>query len=234
MPLYKIADVPVEMSPRFEDTASWYEPYLCKEDIEPQISITATDEEIDYFLTKGEGFTHGTAENTVLTDKFNRRLLKFGGSYIHSSALLFDDKVYLISGSSGVGKSTLTARWCRMYPDRTEVINDDKPSFRLMDDKCIIYGTPFAGGTCKQLNKSAELGAIVFLEQAATDTLRKLPTPEAISLLLEQTPGRLTPKIADKLLSMYSDILTHYPVYKLSCTESDNAVTTAMNIIKQI
>lgn len=232
MPLYKIADVIVKMSPRFSQTAPWYEPYRIEEETEPQMDITATDAEIEHIVGIGNDITPPIAENMVLCNKFNARLLKWYGSYIHSSALKFDDKVYLFSGDSGVGKSTHTKKWCRLYPNKARVINDDKPSFRIVDGKCIIYGTPFAGGTDIQINESGELGAIVFIERSQQNRLVKLNAKQAIIELMQQTPKKISVKGQDRVLGMYSDIITGYPVYKLYCANNDGAVLTAFEIIK--
>lgn len=233
MPLYRIADVVAQMTPRFEETAGWYSPYLISEDTEPDFCIEATDEEIDFYVREGVDITPPISENMVLCNKFNYKLLKYFGSYIHSSALKFDDKVYLFSGTSGVGKSTLTTRICNLYPECTAVINDDKPSFRNIDGKCFIYGTPFAGGTSKQLNLSGELGAVVFLEQAEINELRRISASEAITLLLQQTSFRKHPKIRDRVLTMFSEIISKYPFYLLKCTDSDESAQVALEVIKQ-
>ncbi len=231
MPHYKIADIVCKFTPAYEETAAWYESYRTDEPLDFHKEIIVSEERIKYLTEKGEGITPAMAENIHLCTLFNAMLVKFKGSYIHSSALKFDDKVYLFSANSGVGKSSHTRRWCRLYPDRAQVINDDKPSFRLVDGKCIVYGTPFAGGTDIQVNTSGELGAIVFIERSDKNYLETLNTSSAIKLLLEQTPHSANAIMGDKLLALYSELLTKYPVYKLYCTDSDEAVSVAMNII---
>ncbi len=230
MPRYKIADVVVEMTQRYSETAHWYEEYLSNEPLMFSTPLTYRDESINYYVTEGLNITEPIAENMVLCNMFNRMLLRFDGSYIHSSALKFGDKVYLFSASSGVGKSTLTRRWCRLYPENSKVINDDKPSFRIIDGKCIIYGTPFAGGTDIQCNDKAELGAIVFLERAEEDKLVRLSASQVMPLLFQQTPRKFNVNQMDKLLSLYDEIISKYPVYKLYCTNSDSAVHTVFKI----
>ncbi len=232
MPHYKIADIVCKFTPRYEETAHWYKPYETDEPLDFPREFRAKDEKIEYFVSEGVGVTPALAENMIFCTLFNIVLLHFNGSYIHSSALLFDDKVYLFSGSSGVGKSTHTKKWCRLFPDRAKVINDDKPSFRVFDGKCVVYGTPFAGGTDVQENLSGELGAIVFLEQSDENSIELLPPAQAIRYLLEQTPLKRTEKMGDKMLSLYSEIISRYPVYKLRCTDSDEAVEVAMKILE--
>lgn len=229
MPKYKIADIVVDMTQRYPDKAHWYAEYLTDEPLTFEKTLIYRDENINYLVTEGVDITEAIAENMLLCNVFNRLLLRYNGCYLHSSAIMYGGKVYLVSGHSGVGKSTLTKRWCRLYPDSI-IINDDKPSFRIIDGKCIIYGTPFAGGTDNQCNMCGELGGIVFLEQAEEDKLVKLTSAQSITELLQQTLKSLTVKEKDRLLSLFGTVIENYPIYKLYCTNSDNAARTVIKI----
>lgn len=231
MAKYKIADIVVEMKQEYQETEYWYKPYLYDGEEEPEFFIESFPDEIDYLVKNGVDITPAIAENMVLCNKFNRRLMKFYGSYLHSSAMLFDGKVYLFSGTSGIGKSTHTKKWIARFGDRVRIINDDKPSFRLIDGKCIVYGTPFAGGTDVQENTSAELGALVFIERSETNSLEKIPPSKSVSLLISQSPGRANEKIGERQLEMFSELLTRYPAYLLRCNLDDDAVDTALGIL---
>ena len=232
MPKYKIADVVFEFEPKYAETAHWYKPYETTDPLTWEQPLSVSEGLLNYYVKEGTGITPAIAENMALCNAVNLRMLWFSGSYIHSSALLIGTKVYLFSGNSGVGKSTLTRRICRLCPE-AEIINDDKPTFRMVDGKCIVYGTPFAGGTDVQLNKCGELGGVFFLEQSENDSVEPLPAFLSIRELLQQTPYRKTEKIAEKLLDMYSEIITRYPFYRMCCTNSDNAAVVALNIINK-
>lgn len=231
MAKFKIADIVVEMKQEYSETAYWYKPYLYDGEEEPEFSIEVLPDEIDYLVKNGVDITPAIAENMVLCNKFNRRLMRFYGSYIHSSAMLFDGKVYLFSAPSGTGKSTHTKKWLARFGDRVRIINDDKPSFRLIDGRCIVYGTPFAGGTDVQENTSAELGGLVFVERSETNSLEKIPPSKSISLLISQSPGRPNEKVGERQLEMFSQLLTRYPAYLLRCNLDDSAVDSALGIL---
>lgn len=232
MPRFRIADIVVDMEQNYLQTAAWYQEYLTDEPLDFQRTLRCNPEHIEYLVTEGVDIDEAIAENILLCDLFNRLLIRFDGSFIHSSAVMYNHRVYLLSADSGVGKSTLAARWCRLYPDNTRIINDDKPSFRIIDGKCIVYGTPFAGGTSVQTNKKGELGAIVFLERANEDKLERLTTAQAMPLLFQQTPRKLSAPETNRLLELYGAVLENYPIYKLYCTDSDNAVDTVLDITK--
>ena len=229
---YKIADIIVELKQDYPETASWYREYIYSGDEPPEVSLEAKHEEIDYYTENGVDITPAIAENIVLCSKFNSYILRYYGCFIHSSAMLFDNKVYLFSASSGVGKSTHTQKWQARFKNRVTIINDDKPSIRIIDGKCFVYGTPFAGGTNKQCNISAELGALVFLNRGETNSLEKISPMVAISLLLEQTHKYKSEKFINRQLDILSEVLEKYPAYLLKCNMDDSAVDTAFGIIK--
>ena len=232
MAKYKIADIVVEMKQEFEETAYWYKPYLYNGEDEPVFTLEADPKRMDYLVKNGVDITPPIAENMVLCADFNRKLLKYYGTYLHSSAMLFEGKAYLFSATSGTGKSTHTQKWIKRFgDDKVKIINDDKPSFRLIDGKCIVYGSPFAGGTDVQENISAELGALVFIERSETNSLEKIPPSRSISMLISQSPKSLSEKSGDRQLEIYSEILTKYPVYLLRCNLDDEAVDVAMGIL---
>lgn len=231
MQKYKIADIVVEMQQDYEETAGWYKPYIYDGDDAPAFSLRVNPERVDYLVKNGVDITPAIAENMVLCNIFNRGLLKYYGSYLHSSALVFDGKAYLFSANSGVGKSTHTKKWLERFPDRAEIINDDKPSFRFIDGKCIVYGTPFAGGTDVQKNKSAELGALVFIERAEENSLEKIPPSRSIAMLINQSPGRANEQIGERQLELFSMLLTKYPAYLLRCNLDDSVIDVAMGIL---
>lgn len=231
MPKYKIADIIVELKLRYPEAESQYSSYLYSGNEEHEVSLEAPEEDIKYLVNKGVDITPPIAENMVLGIRFNRYLLKCFGNYIHSSALLFENKVYLFSASSGVGKSTHTKKWLKRFGDKACIINDDKPSYRIINDKCYVYGTPFAGGTDIHINTSAELGAIVFLERSEKNSIEKIPPEISVGLLMEQTPNYTNQKFVDRQLELISLILSKYPVYLLRCNLDDSAVDTALTVV---
>lgn len=231
MKKYKIADLVVEMKQEFPETAYWYEPYLYNGEEPALASFEPDPKRMEYLVKNGVDITPAIAENMVLCRDFNRWLMKHYGSYIHSSALLFDGKAYLFSASSGTGKSTHTRKWLARFGDRARIINDDKPSFRFIDGKCVVYGTPFAGGTDVQANISAELGALVFIERGEENSIEKISPAMSIRLLLNQSPSRANEAIGERQLEMFSMLLTKYPAYFLRCNMDDSAVDAALEIL---
>ena len=148
--------------------------------------------------------------------QFYHQMLKFGGFYLHSSAVVRDGKAYLFSGQSGMGKSTHTRLWQEVFGGDTRVINDDKPALRCIDGVWYAYGTPFCGKDGININERVPLAGICFLKQAPHNKIRRLGTLEALSNILMQTMhGMKDPEYSQNLLGYLDDLLTKLPVYEL-------------------
>jgi hypothetical protein len=119
---------------------------------------------------------------------FYARLLCFQGMMLHASAVVYDGRAYLFSGSSGVGKSTHARLWQKMLgEDRAVVINDDKPALRRMNGRWYAYGTPWCGKDGINANQRAPLAGICFLEQGEENRISILDPKDAVPKLISQT-----------------------------------------------
>ena len=112
--------------------------------------------------------------------QFYYHLLYFNGMMLHASAIEYNDKAYLFSGPSGIGKSTHTRLWQSLYGDAVQVFNDDKPALRRLDDGWYAYGTPWCGKDGINQNKNVTLGGICFLKRGECDKIRRLDKKEAM------------------------------------------------------
>lgn len=84
---------------------------------------------------------------------------------IHASVVHLDGKAYLFMGKSGTGKSTHSALWLETF-EGCELLNDDNPTLRLIENEVWVYGTPWSGKTPCYKNASYPLAAMVRLRQA--------------------------------------------------------------------
>ena len=160
-------------------------------------------------LDDSEYFSSGSA--------FYRQLLHFGGIMLHSSCVVVDDRAYLFSAPSGMGKSTHTELWLKLFGDRAYILNDDKPAIRVLDGKVYVYGTPWSGKYDIQRNSRVALGGIAVLRRAESNSIRHMESDKAIYELMSQS---VRPKSADALMK-YVDtigkIVSTNMVYEFSC-----------------
>ena len=229
---YKIADLIVEMNPKYNNTIELAEPFLYYGDKPADFNLKVSDEYLNDLMSKAvEGSTVDKMENFAFSGIFNRAAIKYGTMLVHSSALIYDGGAYLFSGDSGVGKSTHTRLWLKAFGDKVHIMNDDKPVVKLYDDKAVAFGTPFDGGSGIALNESYPLKAIIFVERGEENSVRIPENKEIIQKLYFQTARMVNRETAEKMLINIERILSLTKFYVLSCNMDITAAYTAFESI---
>lgn len=159
---------------------------------------------------------------------FARKLLDHQGFQLHASAVVYQDRAYLFSGQSGIGKSTHTKKWERLF--QAEVINDDTPALRRLRGIWYAYGTPWSGSG-PNINRKALLGGIAFLKRGTENRIEPVFAAEALPLLLSQTRRVLSPEQMERLLSLAEQLLRDVPVWRLTCCNNDEAAELSMRFM---
>ncbi len=233
MALYNIADLNVEMTLRYAKTIERAQKYLISQTAVPDITVKVTDEQLEAAIKKFKTDKYiDEYEYVIAGNEFHHQLLRFSGMMFHSSCVSVDGMAYLFSAKSGTGKSTHTKLWLQLLGDRAVILNDDKPALRYIDGAVYAYGTPFSGKDPINQNARAKVGGICFIERAEKNSIRRLTVSEAIPLILEQTPIRLTNSEMDTLLSIMDKLLSATPVYKLCCNMDISAAELSYNTMK--
>lgn len=144
---------------------------------------------------------------------------------IHASVVTYKGKAVIFLGDSGTGKSTQSRLWLENIPD-TELLNDDTPLIRVMDDQTIsVFGAPWSGKTPCYKNKSAPIAAIVRLSQAPHNQIKRLDKFAALGALLHSCPKslRLDETLLDHITAIFSAVLKQVPVYHFECLPNADA-----------
>ena len=194
-----------------------------------------SDDSINKLLTNmTPDTTIEQAEEFAYSGVFNKSIIKHNALFIHSSALIYDGGAYLFSARSGVGKSTHTKLWREAFPDKVQMINDDKPVVRLYNDKVIAYGTPFDGGSGIANNISAPLKAIVFVERGEENSVSIPSTSEVIQNLYMSSLRFINKESATLMLSNFEKLVNLTDFYILKCnTDISSAYIARDAIIKR-
>lgn len=103
----------------------------------------------------------------------------FAGAYkqtllIHASLVRNNNFGYAFIAKSGTGKSTQVSMWLR-HIEGSDLMNDDNPIIRNIDNEFWIFGSPWSGKTPCYRNVKARLGAITRIDRATTNSVDKLP-----------------------------------------------------------
>lgn len=112
----------------------------------------------------------------------------FRGSFyntllIHASVVREEGYGYAFIAQSGTGKSTHTSLWLKHIPN-TDLLNDDNPIVRIINNKAYIYGSPWSGKTPCYRNIKAKLGAITQIDRAKQNSIERLSPAKAFAHIL--------------------------------------------------
>jgi hypothetical protein len=224
MGLYKAAEIVFEA----KDCGALFDSRAVKyrvESGEPEFTVTVSQEETDWLM--GEtSLNEDGARYLISGNKFYFKLIERGGMLLHSSAVVKDGRAYLISGNSGVGKSTHTGYWLRLFED-AYILNDDKPALRLTENGFMVYGTPWSGKHDINRNCCAPLGGIAFIERSDRDFIEPMAHKDAAVNMMAQTVRCIKRGSMEKLLVTFDKLLRSVPVYRLGATNGVSAAETA-------
>lgn len=192
--------------------------------------FSTTREGVSYLMVKKDG-SNVVECNLGNFDKIDPSLLRFGlwimlgiviaplgAIAIHSSVVVKEDQGVLCLGESGTGKSTHTRLW-RENIEGAKLLNDDSPIIRVIDGKCIVYGSPWSGKTPCYVNKCVPVRGLIRLSQAPHNKIYRLPALSAIGAVLPSCPPAFAydSTLQDHICNTVSDILSCTPVYHLEC-----------------
>ena len=150
----------------------------------------------------------------------------------HAAWVMQEGKALLFSGACGVGKSTQAELWNTYRGAR--IVNGDKTGLLFTDGGLTAFGTPFSGSSRYCEDETAPVRAIVVLEQAPTDTIRRLSVKEAVRALAAQMPcQKWLAKDVAAVLDYAELAARRVPVYLLSCTKERSAVDLLDRTLKE-
>lgn len=141
-----------------------------------------------------------------------------GAIAIHSSVVVKEHQGVLCLGESGTGKSTHTRLW-RENIEGAKLLNDDSPIIRVIDGKCLVYGSPWSGKTPCYVNKSVPVRALIRLSQAPHNKIKRLPALWAIGAVIPSCPPAFAydSALQDHICNTVSEIISCTAVYHLEC-----------------
>ena len=146
-----------------------------------------------------------------------------GALLMHASAVCINEKAIIFAAASGVGKTTQAELW-HNHRNAT-IINGDKVFLTKEATKTVAWGSPWSGSSLYAENIGAEASAIVLLEQAEENRIRKLSGMEMLEKLL---PHIFIPnwdaKCERAVFNLLDELLACTDVYLLCCRPDEDAV----------
>lgn len=176
-------------------------------------------EELTCWLNFPAGSPTDTLGNILRMIPLRRILLEKGVLFFHASQIALGDTGILFTAPSGTGKTTQAKLW-RRYRGAGLLCND-----RTLTDGKTTYGYPMDGSEPVITGERRNLGAIVVLEQAPENAVRKLRPRESLPRLLSQLVlDTWDPDASAAAAELLLDLLPRLPVYLLRCTPDESAV----------
>lgn len=153
---------------------------------------------------------------------------------IHSASIIYNEKAYLFSASSGVGKSTHTNLWHDIYG--VDILNGDvclcKPF--LKEKRAYAYSLPWCGTSGIYSNKKALLDGVVFLARGRENKVLCIERKETgLGLFINNFSIFLDERIVDHVVSTINDLVKCIKGYKLWCLPNKEAVELIKNKISE-
>lgn len=149
---------------------------------------------------------------------------------VHSASILYQEKAWLFSGSSGTGKSTHTRLWNKCFD--TPFLNGDLNLIGIKDGVPVVYGLPWCGTSNLCTEKTYPLGGVVFLKQSAVNQAA-VPSSDQKTLFLMQrmiSPS-WTKELVEKNLCFAEKIASIVPIFRFSGTKEADAAETMKQTI---
>ena len=239
---YRFAEVNIAITALHEDTARLCADYIAPGG-RPDLTVRTDQADIDFEREKSareaarEGaplrhFPDGYLETLAVLRKIAERMPFFDTILFHGSCVAVDGQGYLFTAKSGTGKSTHTRLWREYLGDRALMVDDDKPLIRLTEQGAVICGTPWNGKHRLSTNISVPLKALCLLERGKENTIRQIPSAEALPFLLQQVyrPGDREALV--RTLDLIGRLSGSVRLYRLSCNMDPEAAVTAYEAMK--
>ena len=227
----KIAGFEILLRLRSTYTAYQCKDYIVKSTLPPQITLCASDEQIEKELPFCNG-SIGEAESICIQRKFCAALPRLGAFMLHASVLEVDKEGYGFFGLSGAGKSTHTRLWTELLSSRARIINGDKPVIRFDGGTPVAYGTPWCGKELWNENAGAPLKALCKIVKSKENRIRELSSEQAVSALMGQVIIPDDEQSVGLILEMLDKLIASTRIYELCCDVSLDAARLSYETMK--
>ncbi len=152
------------------------------------------------------------------------------GMPLHAALVEKDGYGVVFLGPSGMGKSTQAKLW--VEHQGADFIIGDRPGLRRIDGQWIGFGMPWDGKDGIRQQKQVPIRALISLEQAPENSIRRLSKQEAMIVLLNQVMMPMWDDVAMALLTpLMGQLATEIPFYHLKNLPNKEATELTLETI---
>lgn len=150
--------------------------------------------------------------------------LKHHAILLHASYIVYNGQAILFTAPSGNGKSTQADLWAAHAG--AEIINGDRALIFYQDGQWYAGGFPVCGSSPHCLNRTAPLKAIVYLDKAPANLLRRLSGFQPVNYIYSQSfVNRWNSDDCRAISDMILALADGVPIFHYECTKEPDAVT---------
>jgi hypothetical protein len=149
---------------------------------------------------------------------------------LHCSYIQYNNQAILFSGPSGIGKSTHSTLWKKVFTDKVQLINGDRSLINI--DKNIIYanGWPVCGSSNICLNKRNNVAGIVFLLQGKDNNIIQESYITYLKRFIQQTTiNTWNKQYTNAAITFIEKIISLNRCCTYSCNITEEAVINLYN-----
>lgn len=226
----RICDVNIGVEHLHRAVPSFFHDYLTDTCPNPEIILKVFPAELEAENARYPEHDEYYNELMVIFKKLTTLMLDYDTFFFHSAVVELNGDGYIFTGKSGAGKSTHAMLWQKYLG--ADVINGDKPLFRLIDGKFYAYGNPWSGKEGLHKNSRVEVKAAAFIEQSSENSIAPISSAEVLTKLFNQAIYVNEPRLNGILLGLLDKFLLQIPFYRLECNISREAAMLAYNTMK--
>ena len=115
-----------------------------------------------------------------------KKLIEKKCCIFHSVSFIWREKVWLLTGDSGTGKTTQYLNWIHTFPNEITMISGDMPVLAFKNENIMVHSSPWNGKERIGNQLSGRLGGIILLRQGSDNTIQWANIHEKIMTLFRQ------------------------------------------------
>ena len=171
--------------------------------------------------------------STALMMFFTHSASRKGSLLMHASVIRHNGKANLFFGTSGTGKSTHSRLWLGSI-EGCDLVNDDNPVLSAEEDGIFVYGTPWSGKTPCYRNLRVPVRALVRLEQAPENVIRRISGLSAYgSVIASASSIRWKRDVMDRISAAAEAISMGTTCWELKCLPDSAAAILCQKTIER-
>ena len=241
----RLAGRNIRIQSLYEAVFSFCESYVINEPgtVQADIDITvhAEDIENEAAVVRREnsklGFSFEYAPQVLEAAAVHRKIATamtaFDTFVMHGTVISTSGTGYMITASSGTGKTTRAKLWVKHIPD-SQIVNGDKPLIRITDDAAYAYGTPWCGKHRLGNDICVPLRALCVLERGERNEITSIDKKEALPMLLQQSYRPSDIGALQKTVSLISKMSETVSFFRLKCNMDPEAADGSYGYMSKV